>query len=87
MKDSITEKVSSIFFEILDGSEERDYAGKSLKNDFKIDSLKMINFIVCLEEEYDFEFEDEDLLLTPETTLDDIIEKVKKRVRGDENGI
>lgn len=69
MMDNITEQSKEIFKGLmqLETVAEKDYS-KSLKTHFNMDSLEMINLIVNLEESFDFEFEDEDLLFTSETS-------------------
>jgi len=44
-----------------------------------LDSLKLIDLIVCIEEKYDFEFLDEDLPFENFTTITNIARIIKKR--------
>lgn len=56
-------------------------AGKPLRNDdnlmeIGLDSLEMIRIIVAIEREFDFEFSDEDLVISNFSTIGNIAESI-----------
>lgn len=51
-----------------------------LQEEYGLDSIKFVKIIILLEEKFDFEFEDEDLLINKFQTINSIKDVIKKRL-------
>lgn len=74
MKEEIKKNVYEIIKEIdISISEEKIISSKNLISDLGFDSLKMISFIVAIENKFKIEFDDDDLDITKLDSLENVL--------------
>ena len=74
MKEEIKKTVYEIIKEIdISISEEKIISSKNLISDLGFDSLKMISFIVAIENKFKIEFDDDDLDITKLDSLENVL--------------
>lgn len=74
MKEEIKKNVYEIIKEIdISISEEKIISSKNLISDLGFDSLKMISFIVAIENKFKIEFDDDDLDITKFDSLENVL--------------
>ena len=78
---TVTKKmISDIIGNILDKKIlETDYE-RSLQIEFEMDSIKLVEIVIKLEESFNFEFEDEDLIVENFQNIDSIYNIIIKNI-------
>lgn len=78
MGDNISEIIQNLVIRVGNLADENIVfkEGMSLVNDLKYDSVSIINLIVAIEQEFDIEFDDEEMLIGKVDDLDELIKYV-----------
>jgi len=76
--DNISEIIQNLVIRVGNLADENIVfkEGMSLVNDLKYDSVSIINLIVAIEQEFDIEFDDEEMLIGKVDDLDELIKYV-----------
>lgn len=85
--DDITKKVVNIVNDVIKPktNTEIDINTKSSLSDLGIDSISFIRIIVAIEEAFNFEFDDDMLLITVFQTINDFVVYVNKKVKSEDS--
>lgn len=73
---NIIEKINELVKGIV-GEEKKQLTSDTPFNEIGLDSLEYMNFIIKVEDAFDIEFEDEDLLFDNYEKVSDFVEKIK----------
>lgn len=76
----VREKVEKIVCEVLDKKVEIE-EGTNLMYDFNMDSIQIMNVVVMLEDQFDIEFELEDLNIENMISFSKLVELVEKLMK------
>ena len=82
MKEKIEEKIVKSFTQMFSVQEDKINLEDSLKDDYGIDSIQIIEYIVKVEDDFGIEFEDDMLIESNIDTLKGIINILKKKVEN-----
>lgn len=76
-RNQIRKKINAILVEIM--GDESVLTSDNIK-EMGIDSLKIVKIFVLIEQEFDIEFEDEQLLFDNYTSVDDVVLVIQEKL-------